>query len=107
MKVLTFLLGLVLLLASSCSYEPYPGWVVRDIQPEGVPRNVIKAFNARHPGAEIKRIEQSTFGSRNLGYPKLYRFTFSSTQGQTGTIILDEKGEASELKFWFPAGTSE
>ncbi|MHC4624373.1 MAG: hypothetical protein ACYS4W_10790 [Planctomycetota bacterium] len=107
MKVLTLLLFLVLLLASGCSYEPYPGWVVRDVQPDAVPRRIMKAFNVRYPDAEIERIEQSTFGSRHSGYPKLYRFTFCSMQGQTGTVILDEEGELSDLEFWFGAAMTE
>jgi hypothetical protein len=107
MKVLTLLLFLVLLLASSCSYEPYPGWVVQDVQPDAVPRRIMKAFNVRYPDAEIERVEQSTFGSRNSGYPKLYRFTFSSTQSRTKTIVLDERGELSDLEFWFGAAMTE
>lgn len=107
MKVLTFLLPIVLLLASCCFYEPYPGWTVQDIQPDAVPRRTIKSFNVRYPDAQIESIEQSTFGSRCSGYPKLYRFTFSSTQGQTRTVILDQKGELSNLEFWFDAPITE
>lgn len=83
------------------TYEPYPAWTVQDIARENVPGGVLRAFEKKHSGSTILRIERSTLNSRNSGYPKLYRFTFTAADGQAGRAILDQKGRPSDLEFWF------
>jgi len=97
------LIPLIFLCLSGCGilWEPYPGWIVEDITPDTVPKRVLKAFENNYPNCTIQRIQRSTFTSRISGYPKLYRFTFALATNGKDTIIFDEKGQVSDLYFWF------
>ncbi len=82
-------------------WEPNPAWTVEDIPVERVPKQVVDALRERYPGSTIDEIEQSTFGSRLEGYPKQYRFRFSSRSGTTNAVTFDEKGNEVSSGSWF------
>ena len=104
------LILLISLYLSGCGFfihEPYPSWTVEEVTLGNVPKKVLKAFENKYPNSTIQKIQQSTFESRISGYPKLYQFTFALAANGKDTIIFDEKGQVSDLYFWFDGGLTE
>jgi hypothetical protein len=79
-------------LAGCVLNEPYPALTMEDVQQRDVPTRILKDFEREQHGSIITRIEKRVLHSRNAGYPTWYRFTFASPDGQTGRVILDNRG---------------
>ena len=97
-------LPLVIFAVGGCAFwpwEPFPDWKVENIGVQQVPHRVRSAMHAEHPDVSIQKIERSTLMSRIEGYPKQYRFTFTSGSGTVETSVFDERGERVESDIWF------
>jgi hypothetical protein len=86
--------------SSGCTlfYEPYPAWERAIISQRDVPTNVWRAYLSDFPTISPIQIEQSTFGSRNLNYPKSYRFWITDGKSR----IYDESGATIGSSHAFP-----
>ncbi|HRQ90069.1 MAG TPA: hypothetical protein PLA50_14820 [Bacteroidia bacterium] len=91
-KILTVFCAFIL---TGCAvfYEPYPSFERKIISQSDVPAVVWAAYREEFPSGSPIQIEQSTFGSRFLKYPKSYRFWVTDVvlriYDQSGTVIED------------------
>ncbi|MEM8783967.1 MAG: hypothetical protein AAGE65_14075 [Planctomycetota bacterium] len=103
--------SLLLLLATSMTLagcvEPYPAFSVAIIPEHEFPGKANQAFRVDHPDARVSEVQQSTFMSRNTGYPKLYRIFFETDSAKRQSVVYDRFGNRiKNAGHWFGPDSS-